>query len=179
MGLNTGTHVCIGLAALIAALMSVGLQRAHAGQPFAFEPPPFLGAPDVVRAAGCVELPSNCQVLPLAARLMITLAEVPQGLSAGDTAVCVEAFLQEIRRRREDAFWQPETPPLRLGSREVPSWRWAGSFDQNPATGLVACMALDGQFLAVAFEDSINGAPQSFPAMRRALRTLETHTGDP
>lgn len=179
MGLNTGTHVCIGLAALIAALMSVGLQRAHAGQPFAFEPPPFLGAPDVVRAASGNTWQFEGSSTHPAARLMITLAEVPQGLSAGDTAVCVEAFLQEIRRRREDAFWQPETPPLRLGSREVPSWRWAGSFDQNPATGLVACMALDGQFLAVAFEDSINGAPQSFPAMRRALRTLETHTGDP
>ncbi len=179
MGLTTGIHTRISLAGLLTALLSVGLQKVHADQPFAFNPPAFLGAPEVMRAASGNTWRFEGAAAHPAARLMITLAEVPEGLSADDTAVCVDAFLQEIRRRREDAFWQPETPPLRLGSREVPSWRWAGSFDQTPATGLVACMALGEQFLAVALEDSINGAPQSFPAMRRALRTLETQVGEP
>lgn len=175
MGQNTRMHLFRDHAAriLLAILLCLAGAISRADEPFTFEAPEFLGTAEVVRAASgntwhFQGAPSHPE-----ARLLITLAEIPPAMTDSDTAACADAFLQEIRRGRRDAFWQPETPPLRLGSREVPSWRWAGSFDGSPATGLVACTALGGRFLAVAFEDSIAGAPQSFPAIRRALRTLK------
>ncbi|MBM4226697.1 MAG: hypothetical protein FJ164_02945 [Gammaproteobacteria bacterium] len=165
--------------ALLAGLLSLAVLDASAGEPFAFDPPPFLGRPEVVRAATGNTWQFGGDTRHPSARLLITLAEIPAGMSEADTTACAEAFLEQIRRRRRDAFWQPETPALRLGNREVASWRWAGSFDQVPATGLVACTSITGRFLAVAFEDSISGAPQSFPAIRRALDTLDPAATEP
>jgi hypothetical protein len=169
----------VGRRVLLAGLMSIVVLDASAGEPFAFDPPPFLGSAEIVRAATGNTWQFDGGDEHPAARLLITLAEIPAGMSEADTSVCAEAFLEQIRRRRHDAFWQPETPALRLGGREVASWRWAGSFDRVPATGLVACTSVAGRFLAVAFEDSIAGAPQTFPAIRRALSTLDPATTEP
>lgn len=177
--IHTLRERCAGRRALLACLVSIFALGASAGEPFAFDPPPFLGPAEIIRAASGNTWQFEGDNEHPAARLLITLAEIPAGMSETDTTACAEAFLEQIRRTRPDAFWQPETPALRLGDREVASWRWAGSFDRVPATGLVACTSVAERFLAVAFEDSIAGAPQSFPAIRRALDTLDPESTGP
>ena len=141
-----------------------------------FKPPAFLEGPTVTAAATGTTFAFKGRPPQEHARLKITWVVLPPDVPVPDDESCGKAFLEEIRRQVPDAFWQ-SSGLLEVGALRLHAWRWAGDLGSRARTGIIGCAAEQGRVLSVAMEDSLGASRDSFPAMRAALRTLNTDAG--
>lgn len=165
--------VLFRLTTLVSLLTASPGNIAVAGEPYGFDPPDFLEGPVISRAAtGNTYSFHGTGAHPFAA-LQLTRVELPPGFSQQDVEFCAQAFLTEIEKRSREFFWQRSKHPLETRSHRLQSWRWSGILERGPSTGVVSCGEVEGGFIAITFEDQLRLAPDSFPAIRSRLDTLE------
>ncbi len=137
-----------------------------------FEPPPFLRGPLLTRAAtgntysylGRTRFPD--------ARLTITLVEVPTALADTGAKACIEAFVHEHRTRLPALVAGPSKQALIVNDIALETWSWLAHANNSSLSGVIACTIHGRYYLAIAFEDALGNITNSFPGIRRALRSL-------
>lgn len=161
---------------VLACLMALALASAWKiarAEPFALERPEFLNAPAVSRAASGITYSYLGTSARRAARLQITLAEVPAAAPDADAKACASAFLGTLEQQYRGFLAVPDTAVLPVGELALEAWRWSGQRGKDFLTGVVACRRVDARFLVITFQDTLRSAPETFTVIRARLSALE------
>lgn len=159
--------------ACLAALALSGWCNDSRAQPFALERPEFLREPTVSRTITGITYSYLGSTVRRAARLQITLVEVPAATPDADAATCAAAFLGTIRQQHEGFLALRDTAPLHVGARVFDTWRWSGRHGQEFLTGVVACRREGDRFLAITFQDALDTAPDTFVSIKSRIQSME------
>lgn len=107
--------------------------------------------------------------------LQITIVELPNDpamqaeFSAGH---CINLFLAEVARDKENFFALPAGNELNVGALNLQQVRWTRKDSKDGMTGVTSC-ALDGnRYVSINFQDGLRNARDTFPAIRESLVDL-------
>ncbi len=160
---------------LCTALLLSLLPAGHAAELTGFEAPAFLSGPTVSRSAFGVTYAYTGQAPHAASELQLTVVAVPtqiEGAAAELPAQCLGAFLAELRSRDAALRVDNTTRQIETGQFAMLERRWLSRRGSRPITGVTACGLLGGYFVSANYADDLQGAVQSFPALRAALQRV-------
>ncbi|MEM7467304.1 MAG: hypothetical protein AAF387_10515 [Pseudomonadota bacterium] len=107
--------------------------------------------------------------------LHITIVELPNDpkLRAEFSADhCINLFLAEVARDRQNFFALPAGNQLNVGPLNLQQVRWTRKDTNDGMTGVTSC-ALDGnRYVSINFQDGLKNARDTFPAIRDSLVDL-------
>jgi hypothetical protein len=150
-----------------------GWSQASPGQPFVLARPDFLRGPAVSRAASAVTYSYLGTPQWRAARLQLTLAEVPASVPGADASDCASAFLKTLESQHPGFMALRDAVPLQAAGLSFDAWRWTARHGAETLTGVVACRRDGTRFFAITFQDSLHSAPETFTTIRSRLDRLE------
>lgn len=163
---------CKGFVAIALIVASVAT---HADELLQFTPPTMLKEPMISRSA----LGATYDYQPRAEQshlaLQITLGSLPpevtrlRDFSANQ---CVELFLAEIRKNKPGFFAMPLETPMTAGPLELQQVRWTYRATTAVITGVTSCEVRGNRFLSINFEDRLQDAAATFPAIRASVKAL-------
>ena len=104
--------------------------------------------------------------------LQITIVELPNDPSlreAYSADHCINLFLAEVARNKQNFFALPTGNDLNVGELNLQQVRWTRKDTNVGMTGVTSC-ALDGnRYVSITFQDGLKSARDSFPAIRDSL----------
>lgn len=107
--------------------------------------------------------------------LQITVVRLPPAaVSAGEFSAdhCIGLFLTEVARDQADFFAIPSERPLEAGDLRLRQVRWTRKDSKNGMTGVTSCGLDADRYVSINFEDRLNQAMNTFPAIRKSLKSL-------
>lgn len=110
--------------------------------------------------------------------LQITIVDLPNDpnlKSAFSADHCINLFLAEVARDKQNFFAVPSTTNLNVGALNLQQVRWTRKDTATGMTGVTSC-AVDGdRYVSINFQDGLKSARDTFPVIRDSLVDLGIH----
>lgn len=149
--------------------VSLGSAAADGNGPLAL--PAFLEGPHIAHSALGTTYAYRGRAPHASSALQITVVDVPPELAGPDgrtSAHCLKLFLDELARGRAGFSSSPATEPVVAAGLTFAQVRWLDTA-ANGSTGVLSCAVDGSRFVALSYQDSLQGAVDSFPQIRAAL----------
>ena len=104
--------------------------------------------------------------------LQITIVELPNdpSLSAAYSADhCINLFLAEVARNKQNFFALPTGNELNVGELALQQVRWTRKDTNVGMTGVTSCTLDGNRYVSINFQDGLKSARDTFPAIRDSL----------
>jgi hypothetical protein len=157
------------------AICAFGLQVTLADAALDYTAPDFLEGPVVANSMLGTTYAYRARDIYKPTTLQITVVRLPKAaLSAGEfsTEHCIGLFLTEVARDQADFFALPSETPLEAGRLRLRQVRWTRKDSANGMTGVTSCGLDDDRYVSINFEDTLGRATNTFPAIRKSLKSL-------
>ena len=165
----------MGKRLICGAICAFGLQIALADSGLDYIAPDFLEGPVVANSMLGTTYAYRARDIYEPTALQITVVRLPKAaLSAGEFSAdhCIGLFLTEVARDQADFFAVPSENPLEAGRLRLRQVRWTRKNSANGTTGVTSCGLDEDRYVSINFEDSLNRAMNTFPAIRKSLKSL-------
>ena len=157
------------------AICAFGFQIALADVTLDYAAPDFLEGPVVANSMLGTTYAYRARNIYEPTTLQITVVRLPKAaLSAGEfsTDHCIGLFLTEVARDQADFFAVPSESPLEAGGLRLRQVRWTRKDSTDGMTGVTSCGLDEDRYVSINFEDTLNRAMNTFPAIRKSLQSL-------
>lgn len=158
------------------AIGAFGVPLALAVSALEYAAPDFLEGPVVANSMLGTTYAYRARDIYAPTTLQITVVRLPKAaLSAGEFSAdhCIGLFLTEVARDQADFFAVPSEQPLEAGHLRLRQVRWTRKNQANGMTGVTSCGLDADRYVSINFEDSLSQAMNTFPAIRKSLKSLE------
>ena len=158
------------------AIGVLGFRIVLAVSPLNYAAPEFLEGPIVANSMLGTTYAYRARDIYEPTSLQITVVRLPKAaLSAGEFSAdhCIGLFLTEVARDQADFFAVPSEHPLEAGRLRLRQVRWTRKDQANGMTGVTSCGLDEDRYVSINFEDTLNRAMNTFPAIRKSLKSLE------
>jgi hypothetical protein len=159
----------------VGAACAAALQWACAETKLDYEAPAFLAGPVVANSMLGTTYAYRARDIYDPTALQITVVTLPKAaLTAGEfsTKHCIQLFLTEVARDQAGFFAVPVENALEAGNLHLEQVRWTRKDKAASMTGVTSCGLDHDRYVSINFQDSLKRATQTFPAIRRSLKTL-------
>ena len=161
---------CIGTA-LVAGFLSFDALAVSVD----YRAPNFLSGPVVANSFTGTTYAYRSREPGKPTALQITIVELPNdpGLRAAFSADhCINLFLAEVARDKENFFALPSGRELNVGSLNLQQVRWTRKDTKLGMTGVTSCAVDGNRYVSINFQDGLLDARDTFPAIRASLVDL-------
>lgn len=159
----------------ISAACVVAFQCVLAEMKLDYSAPDFLEGPVVANSMLGTTYAYRARNIYDPTILQITIVRLPKAsLSAGEfsTEHCIQLFLTEVARDQSRFFAVPVEKALEAGKLHLKQVRWTRKDAATGMTGVTSCGFDNDRYISINFHDSLTGASNTFPVIRRSLKSL-------
>ncbi|MGR8950060.1 MAG: hypothetical protein ACU84Q_18610 [Gammaproteobacteria bacterium] len=110
--------------------------------------------------------------------LQITIVELPDDPNLRDAYSadhCINLFLAEVARNKQNFFALPTSNELNVGEMNLQQVRWTRKDTNVGMTGVTSCVRDGNRYVSINFQDGLKNARDTFPAIRDSLVDLGIH----
>ncbi len=160
---------------LISAACVVAFQCVSAEVKLDYAAPDFLEGPVIANSMLGTTYAYRARDIYDPTTLQITVVRLPKAsLSAGEfsTEHCIQLFLTEVARDQSRFFAVPVEKALEAGELHLQQVRWTRKDTATGMTGVTSCGLDNDRYVSINFQDSLTRASDTFPAIRRSLKSL-------
>ncbi|MGR9093001.1 MAG: hypothetical protein ACU85U_20710, partial [Gammaproteobacteria bacterium] len=140
-----------------------------------YRAPKFLSGPVVANSFTGTTYAYRAREPGKPTALQITIVELPNDPSlrnAFSAGHCINLFLAEVARDKENFFALPSGNELNVGPLNLQQVRWTRKDTKVGMTGVTSCGLDDDRYVSINFEDTLGRATNTFPAIRKSLKSL-------
>lgn len=159
----------------ISAVCSIAFNCCFADVKLNYEAPDFLDGPVVANSMLGTTYAYRARDIYDPTTLQITVVTLPKAaLSAGEfsTEHCIQLFLTEVARDQSGFFAVPVEKALEAGALHLQQVRWTRKDTAIGITGVTSCGLDQDRYVSINFQDSLARATDTFPAIRKSLKSL-------
>lgn len=137
-----------------------------------YKAPVFLAGPVVANSYSGTTYAYRSKEPGRPIALQITVVKLPNDPNLRDSFSadhCINLFLAEVARDKENFFALPSGSQLNVGPLNLQQVRWTRKDTQAGMTGVTSC-AIDGDtYVSINFQDGLKSARDTFPVIRDSL----------
>ena len=168
--MNRSVFKCLATA-LVAAFVAFDAQAVSVD----YRAPKFLSGPVVANSFTGTTYAYRAREPGKPTALQITIVELPNDPSlrnAFSADHCINLFLAEVARDKENFFALPSGNELNVGPLNLQQVRWTRKDTKVGMTGVTSCAVHGNRYVSINFQDGLRNAPDTFPAIRESLVDL-------
>ena len=157
--------------ALASSLLSIQVQAVSVD----YHAPHFLAGPVVANSFTGTTYAYRSREPDKPIALQITIVELPNdpALRAEFSADhCINLFLAEVARDKENFFALPSGNELNVGPLNLQQVRWTRKDTKDGMTGVTSCAVDGNRYVSINFQDGLRSARDTFPVIRESLVEL-------
>jgi hypothetical protein len=143
-----------------------------------YKAPVFLEGPVVANSFSGTTYAYRSREPGQTTALQITVVKLPNDPSLRDSFSadhCINLFLAEVARDKENFFALPSGSQLNVGPLHLQQVRWTRKDTQAGMTGVTSCAVDGNRYVSINFQDGVKNARDTFPAIRDSLVHLGIH----